>query len=390
MSELQDAVAQHGSKAAAARALGIPVSTLKDRLRKAPKGDEVREVTLTSTAPKSLEDATKELQIDLKEWRITDLEYGTDAKDKRTIKLKAKSLVPTCVQKALESSVRALNYPTRAKVPVLKARASKRLLEIGITDLHMGKRAWAEECGEDYDLDIARSVYDNAIRDTLSLVDPYLGGVSEILLLAGSDYLQVDNPQGTTVSGTKVDSVDTRFGKVFEVGFRAIADAADELSKIAPVRIVYLSANHDATTSWAMAFALKQYFSGFNLNVSVCDSPRVRKYISFGKVLLGLTHGHDIRMSQLPQVMALEAKQYWSEATTREFHCGHLHRRGQMQSLQLSDDLGVVTRVLPALSRSDAWHDRHMFVGAKQGVQSFLFDAEYGLTAQFEVTARNV
>lgn len=113
-----------------------------------------------------------------------------------------------------------------------------------IFDLHLGKLAWGEETGEDYDIHIAQARFHAAINDLINKSSGYK--VDEILFPVGNDIYNSDKalPYSQTTAGTpQMD--DTRWQKMFRIGVRLITEAIIKLSEIAPVKVPLVYSNHD-------------------------------------------------------------------------------------------------------------------------------------------------
>jgi len=72
----------------------------------------------------------------------------------------------------------------------------------------------------------------------------------------------------------------------------------------------------------------------------------------------------------------------WSKSMFREWHIGHVHHTYKLNN-DAMESLGVVVRSLRSLVPADAWTFDHGFVGALRAAESFVWDAENGLVAQF-------
>ena len=112
-----------------------------------------------------------------------------------------------------------------------------------------------------------------------------------------------------------------------------------------------------------------------------------RKYYSYGQNLVMFTHGSEEKLNKLPGIMAVEVPELWAKSRFREVHSGDKHHREEIL-YRANEQEGVVVRILSSPSPTDAWHASKGFVGALQGSQSFLWDREDGLLAQFTAVAK--
>lgn len=256
----------------------------------------------------------------------------------------------------------------------IKPLASKAdcLYVLNLQDVHIAKLATAKETGaEDWDIRIAEKAYRDAVEDLMNKVPT--NRIEEVLLIIGSDLLQVDNDQSTTTAGTYVDS-DTRLSKAFDVTAKLLSEIIEKLASRFKVRVVSIPGNHDATVSVFLAYYISAWFKN-HANVVVDNSPKSRKYYGYGKVLLGFDHGDETKLADLPLIMMRENQSTVSAYTSYEFLTGHRHK-------EYSEDIkGVVVRIAPALCSEDRWHARKGFVGNMRRSQGLLYHKNDGLEA---------
>jgi hypothetical protein len=249
---------------------------------------------------------------------------------------------------------------------------SSNMLEVNIPDVHFGKLAWPDETGyEPYDIKIASAMYQRAVR---ALIDRTKGTKYEqVLYVIGNDMLNADDLEGRTTSGTQVTN-DARYHKVFSVVRTTVIWAIEELRKIAPVKVVVVSGNHDVLSSWHVGDSIQCYFHAYK-DVIVDNSPRQRKYHEFGNVLLGFTHGDKGTLDDYPLLMATEQSVAFGRTKFREMHTGHLHKT------KLDEKHGVRVRILPALTPADDWHSENTYVGNLRNAEAYTWNKREGLTS---------
>lgn len=252
------------------------------------------------------------------------------------------------------------------------------LLEISINDAHFAKMCWARETGDNYDLHIVEDLYEQSVRNLANKVNGF--SVDRILLPVGNDFFHIDSPENRTTAGTQQDT-DSRYAKMFEVGQMAVIRSINFLLNIAPVEVVWVGGNHDRLSSWHLVHTLKAWFHKTQ-EVSVDDSPRPRKYVQYGKTLLGYAHGDQEKHLSLPNIMAGEEPHMWAATTFREWHLGHYHKRKETFHTGTDTFEGVIVRVLPSISGRDAWHARMGYMGLR-AADAFLFSKEHGPAGQF-------
>jgi hypothetical protein len=259
--------------------------------------------------------------------------------------------------------------------PIIRpVRQSGNLLELMLPDLHAGKLAWSKETGyQDYDTAIAIETYRRAIDSLLDRAKGYK--FDRILLGVGNDILQSDNVQGTTFSGTKVDT-DTRFHKTYKLVREMLTETINKLRLIAPVEVKLVPGNHDTLSTFTLGDSLECVFAN-DPEVSVDNAPILHKIVEWGKVLLMLTHGHLGKQTDYGIWMATEYPEQFGRSRFREIHVGHRHKTA------LDEKFGVRVRTLSALCPPDNWHSVNGFVGNLRTAEALVFNKEEGLVAQF-------
>lgn len=236
---------------------------------------------------------------------------------------------------------------TKAK-PVKKPQgflADDLLTVIPLGDPHLGMFSWAQETGQDFDLDIAEANLVAAVDHLVGLAPK----AKQALLISLGDFFHADNSSNQTTAGTKVD-VDTRWSKVLRTGIRVMRRCIDRLLEThEKVTVICEIGNHDSHSAVMLALALDQFYEK-EPRVTIDTSPAKFHWYRFGKNLIGVTHGDTVKAKDLPGVMACDRKEDWGETDYRYFYCGHIHHDS------LREYPGVVVESFRTLAPSDAWH----------------------------------
>jgi len=180
------------------------------------------------------------------------------------------------------------------------------------------------------------------------------------------DYFYYDTPDAKTTKGTALER-DGRVEKMVEEGAAILFDIIEQSATI-PTSVVLVPGNHDAMMTVALRHILRAYFRKDD-RVTIDDAKTTRKYVTHGKVLLGLTHG-DKAKKRLGELMPAEVPDLWGKSLYREWHTGHLHGEAEVQTVG-----GVVIRTAPALCPPDGWHAQEGYVGKPRGMQTFYYHA---------------
>lgn len=258
-----------------------------------------------------------------------------------------------------------------------KFQKSASLLEINIFDLHLGKMAWWEETGENYDYKIAEKRFRDALQDLILKTQHH--NIDQIIFPVGNDFFNSDRsfPFPQTTAGTPQHD-DLRFQQLFREGRKLILNAINSLSQIAPVHVPIVPANHDFERTFFLGEVLEVAYHK-NKNVIIDNSPKVRKYYKYFNNLLGYAHGHNENIKDLPIIMAQEVPELWAQTFFREWHLGHLHHRKTISHLSDVDYKGVQVRYMSSLSSPDAWHSHKGFIGSIKGAEAYVYRKDEGL-----------
>lgn len=261
-----------------------------------------------------------------------------------------------------------LQPPELVKVKY-KVEGSK-MLVAPIMDLHLAKQAWADETGEDnYDLKIAVELYKKTVLDILQKSARTQLPMERIIYPIGQDFFHVDDKEGRTTSGTYVD-VDGRWQKMYQAGVELLVWTVEQLRAVAPVECMYVPGNHDDMLSYCATEHVAAWYRDIE-GVQVDLSPQSRKYIRYGRNLIGFSHGKKEK-KRIHHLMQIERPEDWGETIFREWYLGDEHH-------EESEEVGgVIIRRISAITATDAWHAELGFKGAIRKAQAFIWDKELG------------
>jgi hypothetical protein len=248
------------------------------------------------------------------------------------------------------------------------------MVEMSCPDLHLGKLAWERETGTNYDSKICIQSFHGAIEHFLRCTSGL--NIDEILFPIGNDFLHTDNELNETANGTRQDA-DSRWQKMYLKGKKILVEAIDRLRGRANVRVVIVPGNHDRTRCFYLGDTLESWYHNC-AEVEIDNSPPLRKYVKYGVNLLGFSHGNEEKVNDLPALMAVEQPQLWAETIHREWHLGHLHKRKEHRFTAGDTNHGVVTRILPSLSATDAWHAKKGYVKGQRAAECYLWSRSNG------------
>ena len=274
------------------------------------------------------------------------------------------------IQKVLTSKMVADVFAKLEPPKLIEYKYKKKegqLLEIPIMDLHLGKLSWKRESGDDYDLKIAETLYRKTVEDILDKVYALGLNIERIVFPIGQDFFHFDTSKGATVKGTVMDT-DTRWPKMYEKGIELVIWAIENLRTIAPIDIIYVAANHDKMMSFFLTHHVSAYFKDCK-EITVNTSPYPRKYITYGKCLIGYSHGSE-EGKKIDVLMQQECPA-WSDTIWREWHLGHFH------SERAREVGGVIIRIISSITSRDQWHTEHGWQAVRKA-QAFIWNKTKG------------
>lgn len=211
--------------------------------------------------------------------------------------------------------------PKKRSKPPKKSVDSSIMVGYPIGDHHFGMYSWGAETGNDYDLNIAKELLSDAVDYLVSVSPP-----SETALICNlGDFLHGDDSTNKTKAHGHVLDVDTRYAKVIEIASLSLCRTIDRaLEKHKKVHIVNCRGNHDDDSTHWLSLVLNAWFRN-EPRVTVDMSPALFKFHQFGKCMVCMTHGHTVKLVDLPGVMAGLAPKMWGETTYRVGWTGHVH-----------------------------------------------------------------
>lgn len=238
-------------------------------------------------------------------------------------------------------------------------------------DPHFGMLAWNDETGDNWDLQIATQVHCQAMQ---YLVDGAPHAETGLVVNLG-DLLHYDSMEAKTPrSGHAVDA-DGRYARMLDVTIVAMRYLVTEaLKKHKKVHVISAIGNHDETGALAVARMLKIAFEN-NPRVTVDTTPSVFNYFRFGKVFLGVHHGHSCKADKLPGVMASDRAKDWGESTHRHWLTGHIHHSS------LKEYAGCTVESFNTLAGKDAYAANGGW-RSQRSAQCLIFDKEFGMAGR--------
>lgn len=252
-------------------------------------------------------------------------------------------------------------------MPIVKTPTGRRVLELSLADIHIGRLAWHGSAGADYDTKIAVE----RVRKVMGRVVERIGNerFGTIIVPVGGDLMNQE-ATGATTGGTPQD-VDSRFPRVFRDTMYLMASIIEEMRHHADkVQAIHINGNHDSNSSASLAYAMEAWFRNCP-DVEVDCSAIKRKYLTFGECLLVLGHFADER-TMLPHIIPSEGAEKWGKAKYREAHGQHLHKESVI------DYPGFTLRRSPSIVSNDEWSHSKGY-GCLQRHTTYIWEPDRGL-----------
>lgn len=260
------------------------------------------------------------------------------------------------------------NYvPKYPKIKRVVNNENKRLFVFDPADIHIGKLCSSFEVGEDYNNQIAVQRVLKGCKGILNEIKE--NSVDKILFVIGNDILHIDNTKRTTTSGTPQDT-DGMWHTNFLIAKQLYVDIVEILMSVADVHVVYNPSNHDYTNGFFLAQVIETHFRDCK-NVTFDTTIAHRKYFTYGKNLIGTTHGDGAKAQDLPLLMAHESKD-WVNCKHRYIYSHHMHHKIS------KDYMSVCVETLRSPSGTDSWHHRQGYEFAPKAVEGYIHDKEHG------------
>lgn len=245
-----------------------------------------------------------------------------------------------------------------------------------IGDPHIGMYSWGEETGEDWDLPIAERTHCEAMA---ALVEASPASEQAVVVNLG-DLFHYDSLGAVTPRSGHLLDADGRYAKMVTVGVKVMRQCIESaLTKHKRVHVINAPGNHDETGALWLSIALNNIYER-EPRVTVDVNPSVFAYYRFGKVLLGVHHGHSCKPDKLPGVMAADRAKDWGESAYRYWLTGHIHHESRKEFA------GVTVESFSTLAAKDAYATTGGW-RSNRAMQSIVYHREIGECARSRVCA---
>ena len=247
---------------------------------------------------------------------------------------------------------------------------------IPCNDWHVNMLTWGREVGTSWDLKIAEKVIGDAMETVISRARK--GGLA--IILGGGDLMHNDDNTNRTAKSGNVLDADSRYMKGVEVAQRLKVRTIDAaLKNNTRVLVRILPGNHDEYSSVAIAHFLAAWYRN-EPRVTVDLDASLYWWHRFGRVLLGATHGHTVKMAQMPGIMAHRCAEDWGQTKFRYIHTFHIHHIEKVAT----EGNGVICESHQAPIPQDSWHFGAGYLAGRtvQVITYHQDHGEYGRTTE--------
>jgi hypothetical protein len=365
--KLIDAVNTHRSVAAAARALKLSASTVRDGVYAAEK-----KAALCGYAPAhGMTHAVPEPFV------VKGVSTYYDEEGKVRGQWVKSKLDDEKREAAVRAAVEALAEDVARAAPVKAPKdvATNLCNLYTLTDCHVGMRSWKHETGENWDLKIAEdtllTAFSHLVRSTPKAKCAFVNQLG--------DFLHFDGLSPVTPASGHVLDVDSRYSKVVKVATKILRTVIDEALRTHElVYVLFAEGNHDPASSvWLRHLFALLYEQ--EPRVKVIDSEIPYYAHQHGDVMLAFHHGHLKKNDALPLLFATQYPLIWGATTKRYCHTGHWHHTEE------KEHNGMKVLQHPTIAARDSYASRGGWL-AERLIKAVTYHERFGEVSTLTVT----
>lgn len=260
--------------------------------------------------------------------------------------------------------------------PPPKKRLNEKLLNLyTVSDFHLGMLAWADESGDDWDMNIAEDLFSKWFDAAFQKAPD--AGVGVINLLG--DFAHFDSLDAVTPASGHVLDADTRYQKLVRYMIRMVRRVVNmALVKHKSVRLLIVQGNHDESGMIWLAEMFNTLYDN-EPRVFVDTSPDVYKMVQHGKTTLFFHHGHKARFDAIEPVMIAKFRKAFGESVYSYAHVGHLHHQ------KIVESRNMIVEQHRTLAAKDAYASRGGWMSGRSA-NVITYSAEYGEVARLTIS----
>lgn len=282
------------------------------------------------------------------------------------------------IQEAITAICSAIPKAKKAKAAP-KGTHAELLNQYIITDYHLGMKAWHEETGEDWDLEIAENlIYDWFDRAISAAPDSETG-----LFVQLGDFTHFDSLEAVTPTNKHILDADTRAQKMIRVAIRVYRRIIDKLlTKHQHVHIIVADANHDPMGSiWSREWLHAHYEKEPRISVDMgADGYYCYEH---GQTSLFFHHGHKRRPTNIDDVFVAKYREVFGRTRHSYGHMGHLHHK------ELKETNLMIVEQHRTLAAKDAYASRGGYMAGRDA-NVITYHKDHGEVSRLVITPEMV
>lgn len=369
--EIIDAIKTHGSKAAAARALGIRRQSINDSIKglqkRAARKNYAPDHGWTEPLPPGF--ATK---------RVSEMKRNADGDPMWVIAEKDKEdLADAINQAAKELSETLPRYQPRQDELQLTTDA---LSAYVIGDAHIGMLVQDHQNLNQGGWNLKTA--ENATLEAINHLINVSGGTDVALLVDVGDFSHADNSANISQSG-HFHKTDGDFKDVITACVRIYRQAIEMmLDKHREVVVMIVRGNHNADSSLFMGAMLDAVYEN-EPRVTILDNRHKFMHYEYGNNFFGAHHGDRMKIQQAYEFFTRVFAQSWGRTLHRHVFMGHVHHQSAKEVG------GAVFESFNVLASPDEWHS-HSGYGSKRSMTSIIFDRVHGEIQRHKVGIKQI
>lgn len=268
--------------------------------------------------------------------------------------------------------------PTKKIAPPKQSLADLLNLYV-ITDYHVGMLAWGEECGEDWDVQIAEDLLVNWFEYIIARAPDSEHAVFAQL----GDFLHFDGLDSVTPTSGHLLDADTRFTKIIRIAIRVLRKVITMLlRKHNTLHIIMAEGNHDqASSAWLREWFAVLYEDEPRVTVDVTPDPYY--CVEWGKTSLFFHHGHKKKPAASDTVFAAKFREVWGRTKYSFAHFGHLHH------VSIKETNLMIIEQHRTLAAKDAYASRGGCISGREA-NCITYHKEFGYSSRIVATPEMV
>jgi len=238
---------------------------------------------------------------------------------------------------------------------------------LGLFDLHIGEKISADDPAGRWDIAIAKRTIISSVSHAISVAPK----AKRLVLCFGGDAMHYDGVSPVTPTSKHVLHSDGDFDDMVDATLDVAVAAIDiALLNYDEVHLIWATGNHDLSTSRMLRKMFGRLYA---------DEPRLHVVQSrldfyalrFGKVMIGVHHGHGAKLTELAGKFAAMFREMWGQAVYAYAHAGHMHH------IHEKERDGLLATQHPSLAPSDDYALSKGLV-SRRGCLMVTYHDEYG------------